>query len=121
MLSVDHASRTVFVISPGNLTNPIGGGAGALGDCAGSLAMRQQPQDLPPRPFVGLFGCPVALPQLVRAEIVSEMNVVCHARTIQHPTRNPYQEIARTLVISLETVKKHVSNLISKLAATSHT
>lgn len=72
MLPVDHAGGVLLVVALGELANPVGRVAGALGHCASGLAACQQPEDLPPRPFVGLFGCPVALFQFVDAQVVSK-------------------------------------------------
>ena len=93
---VVHTLGALSVIALGDLANPVARISRTLGDIFGQLAPSQQPQNLPPRLFIRLFGRPVASFELVDAQIRSEMNSSCHAPILQVPSKRRYHSVCET-------------------------
>src|SRR5258706_11173133 len=90
VLPIAHPLRAFGVVAFGDLANPVARIARTLRDVLGQLAARQQPEDLPPRPFVRLFGRTVASLQLVDTQVGPEMNASCHALILLEPSKSWY-------------------------------
>lgn len=94
MLSVLHPLRTLLVVAPRNLADPIAGIPRAVSDLLALLPTGEQPEDLPPAAFMRFFGCTVAPFELVGGQMRLKINVSWHGHILQYPERKPY-EIAR--------------------------
>src|SRR5258706_6188245 len=93
VLPIAHPLRALGVVAFGDLANPVARIARTLRDVLGQLAARQQPEDLPPRPFVRLFGRTVASLQLVDTQVGPEMNASCHALILLEPSKSWYDPV----------------------------
>ena len=78
MPPVVHPVRPLFVIALGDLPDPVRPIADDLCELGRGVALGQQPQNLPPRPFVGFFGGSVPVFELVDAQIGLKMDVSSH-------------------------------------------
>lgn len=90
MPAVLHAGGPVLVVAFGDLADPVRPVADHGRQLGSGAALRQQPQDLPPRAFVGLFRRPVAVLEFSDAQMRLEMNTSGHAAILPRPTSNPY-------------------------------
>ena len=94
VLPVDHARRPFGVVALGDLPDPGARVAGALGDVLGQLPAGQQPEDLPPRAFVRLVRRPVALLEVVDAQVRRQVDA-SHGPILSGPSRKPYHSPAK--------------------------
>lgn len=69
VLPIDHGRGASGVVAPSELADPVGRIAGALGYHFGGLPACEQPEDLPPAPFVRLVRLPVASFQFVGRQV----------------------------------------------------
>src|SRR5258708_19811558 len=90
MPAVHHPARALFVVALSDLTDPVRSIANHSRQLRGRVPLGQQPEDLPPRAFVGLFRRPVAPLQVVDTQMRLEVNASCHASILPPPTLSPY-------------------------------
>src|SRR5690348_3161796 len=99
--AIAHAVWAFGVIALGDLANPVGRVAGHRGDFTPGATLAEQPQDLPPTAFIGLFGRTVARLQLGAAQMGLEDDVSGHAPSVQLPMSSWYQTaLAWTFLIA---------------------
>src|SRR5260221_13655153 len=97
LLPMRRAARTILhpdgalrVVATSELADPVARIPRALGHLACPLAPGEQPEDLPPTPFLRLVRVPIAPFQLVAAQIRRQHDVFWHTPMLQHPGRKPY-------------------------------
>lgn len=69
MAAVAQTLDAPLVVAAGYLAYPAGAVAGNLAYLPGSLALAEQPHDLPMGAFHGIFGFPVAVFELFRTRM----------------------------------------------------
>ena len=57
-----------------------------------TVALCEQPEDLPPRLLVGLFGTAIAALEFVDAQMQLEMDMSAHVQILPPPTCIPYEK-----------------------------
>ena len=90
MGAIAHCRGTVRVVALGQLADPIGRIAGALGHLARRLPAREQPEDLPPAALMGLMLAAIASLSFIRREVGVEGDIFWHPLILQHSHRIPY-------------------------------
>jgi hypothetical protein len=78
------------VLAFGDLADPIGRVARHARYVDGGVPLTQQPENLPPRAFVGVVGAPLPAFELSHAQMRLEMKMSWHTDTLQLPTPFPY-------------------------------
>src|SRR5260370_23761905 len=87
---VRSAGRPLLVGALGALADPVRPVADHGRQLGRGVALRQQPQNLPPGALVGLFRRPIAVLEFFHAQMRLEMNTSGHAAILPPPTNNPY-------------------------------
>ena len=99
MSPIAHPLWSLLVVALGDLANPGAGVASALGNGSARLPLGQEPEHLPPRPFMWLMwlmrlmwlvGRTVALFKGGDAQMRRQMNLSAHASMLRAPSRKPY-------------------------------
>jgi hypothetical protein len=93
--AVDHPSRPLLVIALGDLADPVRPVAGHRSERGRGAPLCEQPQDLPPGPFMRLFGRPVASRELRDAQVRGEVYASSPAAILPPPSRIPYERVGR--------------------------